>query len=67
MKLTRPFADTEPLTAFLLTYRSYGSPSQLLNILIERFEPPPRVEGAPDDLSFASFMHTYLIQPVQIR
>ena len=59
-------SGSDALTALLLTYRSYGSPTELLDILIERFH-VCKLWNAPVDMSFDEFFATYLKQPVQIQ
>lgn len=54
------------LTALLITYRSYASPNELLDLLIERFQ-VSEPANSPKDPEFIEFFHTYLEQPVQIQ
>ena len=58
--------DTVSLTAFLLTYRAFATPFQLLDLIIERFNVvlPP---DAPEGEDFLSYFHSNHRKPVQIR
>lgn len=58
--------DPNYLAAFLLTYRAFATPQQLLNELIERFnvEVP---EDAPEGIEFLEYFHSNYRQPIHIR
>ena len=56
--------DPEYLSIFLLTYRSYMTPMELLTILIQRFN----IENpANSDPQFLQYFHSHKRKPIQIR
>jgi len=49
-RLTHPTrADAEHTAAFLLTFRSFATPRELLYLLMQRFQVPPPLNSSSDD------------------
>lgn len=58
------YADTNYLLQFLLTYRSFMEPLELLNLLIERFNYPTPKSASEEELEY---FRTQIRRPVQLR
>lgn len=58
------YADTNYLLQFLLTYRSFMEPLELLNLLIERFNCPVPKNASEEEIEY---FKTNIRRPVQLR
>lgn len=66
-KLTSPtIADNQLLYAFLLTYRSFTTPEELIDLLIDRYNTPPPPAYEKDMQDFNCFKEQLLF-PMRLR